>query len=317
MTARPRLVTIATLALVAIATTSCIGEAAQAPGSRTETQMSSPEPTVTPRAAGKKKRAPLPRGGHRIFPRFRVVAFYGAAGTDELGVLGEGSPRKAAQRVEEHARAFRGFGRPVLPALELIASVATSSRGAGGDYSSPTAFGDVRSYLKAARSIDGLLVLDIQPGQGSFMSEVKRYKRFLKEPDVGLALDPEWSMHGGDVPAEEIGFTTARVVNRVSAYLARIVRQNRLPQKLLVLHEFTTKMIRNRDAIKPRRALAITFHVDGFGGRAAKLSKYDVLSVKEPFYNGFKLFFDEDVDMFSAREVMKGLRPRPDLITYQ
>src|SRR5262249_18711517 len=36
--------------------------------------------------------AELPRGGSQIFPRYRVVAYYGAAGTPALGVLGQGSP---------------------------------------------------------------------------------------------------------------------------------------------------------------------------------------------------------------------------------
>jgi hypothetical protein len=37
---------------------------------------------------------------------------------------------------------------------------------------------------------------------------------------------------------------------------------------------------------------------------------------RKGFHNGFKLFYDEDVNMFSPREVL-GIKPRPDLITYQ
>ena len=205
----------------------------------------------------------------------------------------------------------------MMPAMELIATVAQGSAGSDGDYSAASTDAEVERYLRAVRKIKGLLILDVQPGQNDFLDEVKVYERFLKEPDVGLALDPEWSMHGGAAPADEIGWTTGAVVNRVSAYLAKIVAQNDLPQKLLVLHQFTPDMIRKRGDIKPRDGLAITFHIDGFGGRAAKLSKYHAFSMKRPFFNGFKLFLDEDVDMFSPREVMRKLKPRPDLLTYQ
>lgn len=278
---------------------------------------SSPSPSPAKADKDNKDIVELPRGGRRILPRYRVVAHYGAAGTDELGVLGEGTPRSAARALIQRARAYRGFDKPVMPAMELIATVAQGSPGSDGDYSAASTDAEVQRYLRAVRKIDGLLILDVQPGQNDFLEEVKVYEKFLKEPDVGLALDPEWSMHGGAAPAEEIGWTTAAVVNRVSAYLAKIVADNDLPQKLLVLHQFTPDMIRQRGDIKPREELAITFHIDGFGGRAAKLSKYRAFSMKRPFFNGFKLFLDEDVDMFSPREVMRKLKPRPDLLTYQ
>ena len=35
-----------------------------------------------------------------------------------------------------------------------------------------------------------------------------------------------------------------------------------------------------------------------------------------PFHTGFKLFLDEDTNLFSPAEVL-GLSPRPDLVTYQ
>ncbi len=258
----------------------------------------------------------LPRGGRRLFPDFRVVAYYGGATTSALGVLGEGTPDAAARRLARQARPYATAGRPVLPAFELIVTVAQSSAGADGSYSAPTAARDIRRYLAAARRAKALLVLDIQPGRGDFLTEVRRYERFLREPDVGLALDAEWSMRPGQVPGETIGSTDAATINRVSAWLDGLVTRKRLPQKLFVIHQFTPQMVRNRGAVKPRRGLAVTFHIDGFGGQFAKRSKYRQLRVKRPFFNGFKLFYDEDRDMLTPREVLK-LRPAPDLVTYQ
>ena len=45
--------------------------------------------------------------------------------------------------------------------------------------------------MKAARQSKALLLLNIQPGQSDFMTEIKRFEKYLKEPDVGIALDPD------------------------------------------------------------------------------------------------------------------------------
>ena len=301
--------------VIAVVCAACTSDAARPVAA--EDNSPSPRRSPTQNNAQEDKKVSLLRGGRKIFPRYRVVAHYGAAATDELGVLGERPPNKAAQALVRRAKTYRGFGRPVMPAMELIATVAQGAAGADGDYSVGSTDKEVKPYLRAVRRIDGLLILDIQPGQNGFLPEVKAYEKFLKEPEVGLALDPEWSMHRGAKPAEQIGWMNARVVNRVSSYLARIVAEHDLPQKLLVIHQFTSQMVRQGGHIKPRKGLAITFHIDGFGGRAAKLSKYRALKMKKPFFNGFKLFLDEDVDMFSPREVMRKLKPKPDLLTYQ
>ena len=258
----------------------------------------------------------LPRGGRTLFPGFRVVAYYGGAGTPALGVLGEGSPDAAARRLLAAARPFGTPTRPVLPAFELIATVAQASAGDDGNYSLATPPGEVDRYLTAVRKIKGLLVLDIQPGRSDFLRQVRRYERLLRQPDVGLALDPEWHMGPTQVPGKVIGSATAAEINAVSAYLAGIVARYRLPQKLFVIHQFTNDMVVDKAKVLSRPGLAVTFHIDGFGSRTAKRSKYDVLHVRPPFFNGFKLFYDEDIDRFSPKEAL-ALRPAPDLFSYQ
>jgi hypothetical protein len=276
-----------------------------------------PEPARERSATTAAAVATLPRGGTMIFPRHRVVALYGGATTHVLGVLGEGTPRQAAQRLLRVAKRFHTRRRPVLPAFELIATVAQAAPGADGMYRAPTRPADIQRYLVAARRAKAILILDIQPGRADFLREVRRYERFLRQPDVSVALDPEWSMRPGEVPGRTIGWTDAATINRVSAYLDGLVKRHRLPQKLLVVHQFTGHMVRNRQAVKHRRGLAITFHIDGFGTRAAKRAKYRELHARPPHRTGFKLFYDEDVDLLQPREVLQLLRPAPDLVTYQ
>jgi len=77
-------------------------------------------------------------------------------------------------------------------------------------------------------------------------------------------------------------------------------------------------MIKNREDLIPRPGLATVIHADGFGGRAIKQQTYSIIKVGPPFYNGFKLFIDEDTRMYQPSEVLQfSPNPVPDLVTYQ
>ena len=270
-----------------------------------------------PRVSAERRPAELPRGGRQILPRNRVVAFYGAPQDDELGILGIGSPRGAARRLERQARPYARPGRPVLPALELIAAIVTSEAGDGGDHSMRQDAATIRRYLRAARANRMLLLLDIQPGYAPFLQEAKALERWLREPDVGLALDPEWSMEPPLLPAQEIGSTDAATVNEVSRYLSGLVRRHDLPQKLLVVHRFTGDMIEDEDQLEQHPGVALVVNVDGFGDQPNKISKYNEFTRgKRDRHHGFKLFYKEDVNLMKPSEVLR-LRPEPDLVVYE
>ena len=149
------------------------------------------------------------------------------------------------------------------------------------------------------------------------MREVRWLRRWLKEPEVSLALDPEWSLRPPVLPGQEIGSTDASVVNEVSAYLSRIVRTNDLPEKLLVVHRFTNDMIENEGELERHPGVALTVNVDGFGTRPAKRSKYrEFTRARRDRHHGFKLFYNEATDMMQPRGVLS-LRPRPELVVYE
>jgi hypothetical protein len=258
----------------------------------------------------------LPRGGREILPRYRVVGFYGAPQAAELGVLGIGTPTRAARKLRRQARDYRRGGRPVMPAFELIVTIVNSSPGPDGRYRTRQKRAVIRRYLAAARRAKALLVLDIQPGRADFMSEVRALRPYLEQPDVSLALDPEWSMRAGEVPGQTIGSTDAATVNEVSAYLADIVRRRNLPQKLLLVHQFTEDMIRDKQRLRRRPGVALTLNVDGFGDRPNKIGKYKGFTDSRRFRYGFKLFYREDTNLMQPRDVLR-LRPRPDVVMYE
>lgn len=252
-----------------------------------------------------------------ILGRARIVAYYGAAGSGQLGVLGDGSPEHAARAIEHRAAAFRRYG-PVQPAMELIATVAQGSPGPDGDYSEPVPAADIQRYLTVAHAHGMLLVLDLQPGRASFLAQAKTLRRFLLDPSVHLALDPEWQVGPGVAPGNGvIGSSSAAGINAVGAWLSRLVRTNHLGPKLLVVHQFTLTMLPDRQNITQHRGVEMVLHADGFGTPSSKMTILHQLAFPHPpFGVGFKLFFTEDTRLMSPREVMR-LRPRPDVITYQ
>jgi len=266
-------------------------------------------------ASAQERRSQLPGGGRSVFPEHRVVAFYGAPQDDELGVLGIGDPRKVADKLDAQAKPYGTRQRPVLPAMELIATIAANAPGSDGMYRTRQHSTIIRQYLMAARHANAILLLDIQPGRADFLSETKALKRWLKEPDVGLALDPEWRMAEGEIPGQTIGSVRAEEVNAVSAWLSGLVRENDLPEKVLAVHRFTEEMVEQQEALESHPGIALTLNVDGFGTREAKLSKYRDL-VPKRFNAGFKLFYKEDEGLMEPDAVLK-IRPQPDLVIYE
>jgi hypothetical protein len=272
-------------------------------------------------ADAKKKPKPkppleLPGGGRRLFPGHRIVAYYGAPQNVELGALGIGTPAAAGKRLLAQMRPYRRGGRHLLPAMELIAVVAAGSAQQDGSYNYKQSSAVVKRYLAAARKIKALLILDIQPGHADFMTLTKHFARFLREPDVALALDPEWHTPTA-VPGTVIGSTDAATINRVSAYLEGVVRKYRLPDKMLLVHQFTDSMIQNKEHLRHRPGVPLVLNVDGFGNQAVKIAKYnDFTHPRTRSRRGFKLFYKEDTDTMTPTQVLK-LRPRPDVVVYE
>jgi hypothetical protein len=262
----------------------------------------------------------LPGGGVLLFPDYRVVAFYGRPGSDVLGVLGSGPPSAVVSQLRRQAEAYVGGGRrPVMLALHLIATVATTHPGNDGTYRLRMPAARVQEYLDAAREAGALLILDVQPGRADILPEIRYYEPFLTQADVGLALDPEWRAGPAEVPNGNVGTVDADEINSVAGYLTQLVRRHRLPQKLFMIHQFRDEMITNRDRIvEPSPELAVTIDVDGVGNRGLKLKKYhDLTRTLRPHRVGIKLYYrSERSDLLQPAEVLR-LRPSPDIVIYQ
>jgi hypothetical protein len=261
--------------------------------------------------------AALPHGASSIFGDGRfLVAYYGTAETGALGVLGETRPDEMQRRVHRAAKPFARKHQSVQVVYELIVSIADRYAGPGHDYSHDIARAEVQKYIDAAHRHDALLLLDLQPGRSDFLTTARHWAWALKDPYVGLALDPEWRMGRHGVPGARIGSVGAGEINRVSAWLRDLVARNALPQKLFVLHQFRTDMIDHIGSVEPRRGLVMVQHIDGFGTPGQKLDTFHAVAHPRQFFMGFKLFYDEDVHRMNAADVRR-IRPKVRFVSFQ
>lgn len=231
-------------------------------------------------------------------------------------MLGHGTPDEIWPRLAAQAVQYGGHGATVLPAYELIVTVANATPGPDGLYRTRTSDDSIQTYLNSARANRALLILDIQPGRSDFLTESKVYEKWMEQPDVALALDPEWRMGPEDVPGQRIGSVDASEINATAAWLAGIVAAHNLPQKLLLIHQFTNGMIRDKQTLTFPADLAPAINMDGFGTQAAKLQKYQLFAADTRFPMGLKLFYTQDIGIMSPAQV-SALSPAPAIIEYQ
>lgn len=261
----------------------------------------------------------LPRGGRKIFPKYQLVGFVGLPGSPALGPLDRDLDARA-KRLEALSKKYAG-GRTPLPVMELITVVANDHPGRGGLYRSRLDDEDIQRYLTAARKHRMLLLLDVQPGRADILTETKRLEKWLKEPDVGLAFDPEWAVGPGQVPGQVFGRTTGAELNQLASYLSGLVRKHDLPEKVFVFHQLSARIVSNEQDLKRHPGVVTIKSVDGIGNRADKESTWRKLTPKMApgVHAGFKLFYDEDTRhgaLMTPKEVL-ALRPRPELVIYE
>lgn len=277
--------------------------------------------TLLVMAAMAQRAEELPGGGVTVFPHRRMVALYGHPGAPVLGLLGEQGIEESIKRVGTYVDRYQPLvEETVVPAFEIIASVATAGAGDDGDYSTVWPPQTFRAWVDAARAAGVYVMLDLQPGRTDFLTQAREYEELLIEPHVGLALDPEWRLGPNERHLVRIGSVAAAEINRVSDYLAELVRTHDLPQKVLTLHQFRVSMIPDRDQVRTDHPeLAIVLHADGQGSQPAKQDTWRVLKQDLPqnMWLGWKNFYDEDAPMLTPEQTVAQVEPVPWFVSYQ
>ncbi len=262
---------------------------------------------------------PRPSGAESPFEHAQVVAFYGYPGVPVMGALGKASPAETARELASWAEHYDRLNGPreVISAFHLITAVAQAHPTRDGTYLRRMPDERIATYVEAAREHGMLLFLDVQIGWSDPLREVKLLESFLREPFVHLALDPEFAtLQRGVRPGLAIGSLEAAELNEVQHYLAGLVREEGLPTKILVVHQFVDWMLLNRDDVEDVSGVELTIDMDGFGRIDLKLLHYERYSLTAPAERAaIKLFFRQDQPIMSPEQI-QALAHVPDMIIY-
>jgi hypothetical protein len=259
-----------------------------------------------------------------ILPFKRIVAYYGNFLSTKMGVLGEYPAEEMLAMLRAEIKKWETADptTPVMPAIDYIAVTAQGSAGADGKYRAQMSDSQIDHALDLASQINGIVILEIQAGLSDLPSELPELEKYLKMPQVHLALDPEFYMKNKQPPGTYIGTMDATDINYAANYLASLVVANNLPPKILIVHRFTYKMVTNYQDITPLPEVQIVIDMDGWGSPARKNNTYNKILATEPVqFTGFKLFYKNDIlspspRMMTPAEVLN-LKPRPIFIQYQ
>lgn len=257
-----------------------------------------------------------------LLPFNRVVAYYGNLYSKNMGILGEYPEDEMLDRLNSEVKKWQEAdpATPVIPALHYIAVVAQGGAGRDGKFRARMPETEINKVLAMAEKIDGIVFLDVQLGQSNVQTEVPLLEKYLKLPNVHLGIDPEFAMAEGQKPGTVIGTLDASDINFVADFLSKIIQENNLPPKILIIHRFTQKMLTNAKNIQPLPEVQVVINMDGFGSRGSKLNTYKQYIYKEPVqFTGFKLFYKNDSargPVLEPQDLLK-LRPIPIYIQYQ
>lgn len=276
-----------------------------------------PEPPPRPRARS------LPVLPGAVLPRERIIAFYGTPVSTRMGILGELPPDQMLSRLDRELAAWRAADpwTPTRPALHLIAVMAAGDPGPDSLYRIRLPERHIERVMEWADRREALVFLDIQTGLSDVAAELPRLRRWLARPDVHLALDPEWNMPGDARPGTRIGTMGADEVNYAIDFLADLVEEHDLPPKVLVVHRFTSSMLRNAEDIRLDPRVQVVINMDGWGPPAQKIQAYrEIVAPEAEQYTGFKLFYKNDLKggsrLMTPGEILQ-LDPAPVYIQYQ
>ncbi|HRH24400.1 MAG TPA: hypothetical protein PK109_02320, partial [Candidatus Paceibacterota bacterium] len=239
--------------------------------------------TSTPKGLWPVTDAPYPKAG-ALLPFNRIVAYYGNFYSTKMGVLGEYDKGTVLAKLKSEKAAWEAADptTPVVMGIDYIAVTAQGSPQADGTYKLRMPEEHIQRAIDMANEVDGIVILEIQVGLSTFQKEIPLLDKYLALPNVHLAIDPEFSMKGGEPPGDVIGTVSSADVNYAAQYLADLVREHDLPPKLLVIHRFTQKMVTGAANIEPLPEVQMVMVMDGWGFGAKKINTYNSIIKPEP-----------------------------------
>lgn len=249
-----------------------------------------------------------------------VFALYGKPGAYTMGILGRYSLEEIEAVMNDFVERYDAANgsRGIIPAFYIIFGTCWPEGEIGLLKASV-----VKEYIEFASARGWIVFLDHQIGRYSVENAMEKLLPWLQYDNVHLALDPEWRT---EKPMQEIGSVSAAEINVAQQMMQDYMIEHALPgRRMLVVHQFKSKMIQNRSDVRSDFDLVKLIHcADGFGSPKMKKDTYafNASATNIPL-KSFKLFLKPTVEgagydspLMSPEEVLS-LNPRPYLIMYQ
>jgi len=254
-----------------------------------------------------------------IFSSNHVLAYYGSPNSWKMGILGDHPPEKLAELLKTRADQYDRLNneKGVITAFHVV-------------YATVQPKGNllfvneeiVKKYIQVAKENKMLVILDHQIGRHPMEKAVSNLLPFAKYDNVHFAIDPEWRTSN---PGQEIGSVSGYEINSAQERIVQYLENQRIPgKKILVVHQFSYRMISSRQEIRanyPR--IDLVHNMDGIGVPSLKKDTYAfIAAAKNIPQKGFKLFFPERGSKFCDKPLMTpadvlSLKPQPVMISYQ
>ncbi|HKV84507.1 MAG TPA: hypothetical protein VJN88_08125 [Ktedonobacterales bacterium] len=277
-------------------------------------------------------------------PNNRIVAAY--------GIVGGGPPNGPASTLDSLAAflpQLQQLGQqyaaldpihPVKLGIDLVVNVLQPC----GDFPKWCASWvddqTMQAYIDYCQQHNLLLFFDVQLGTEPVSDAVTNHLAtyLTKYPFTELALDTEFHFPNtpdGYAKAQGypccLGWMNASEINWAINDLAQISVQNRVPRKVLIVHQWNPAVLPDKDGVKLNPNVSIVLQSDGFGGYDNKLGDYQVFVQQDLLeYGGYKLFYDYcpgsclayDIDANGNAQVQSpqdvlNLFPQPLFVSYQ
>jgi hypothetical protein len=281
-------------------------------------------------------------GENAVLPHRRVVAFYGIPGAPTTGpahVLDDSVLERLRAQGAEYERLDPAH--PVALGIDLVASVPDSFPGDDGLYRHRVDTATLEKYVGFCRANNLLLFLDLSFGWSPPMQELEYFMPYLALPFVHLAIDPEWMFprHNG-IPGINLSNVRADDLNPLITAMGELSVQQRIPRKIVILHQFRPTGDGLSDPYDPGAAefadkrnlvsdprVDLVVHVDSVGGWPGDIQektrqygswvRKDMDRFDNFQYGGFKIFYQIESKnrLMTPAEVMK-LKPPPMVVTY-
>lgn len=269
-------------------------------------------------------------------PTSRIVAVYGIVGGVDFN-----GPASSLDMLNTFLPTLQDLGKqyaaldpthPVQLAIDLVVNVIQPCGAFPQWCASWADDATIKAYAQFCQQHHLLLFFDLQLGTEPVADAITKHMLpyLQKYSFTHLALDTEF--HFPNTPqgyAEAAGYPCclgsmdASEINWTINELAQISLQQQLPRKVLVIHQWNSAVLTNKDKIRRNPNVSLVLQSDGFGYVDTKLGDYQVFVQQDLIqYGGYKLFFNYsggsayDIPLQSPRDVMQ-IFPQPLFISYE